>query len=229
MALRLPTWRRILLRRCSVRRHRSEIMLGVLVVVFGPNQVARLGLSLGQREISLIASLCVLRTLQVRTGDIRCPLLRAVSEWPPRPGALRTRHCFWAILHGSLLGTCRCKFAPCDRESERAEFSLPLIVSELHYSKWEAVSEKALTISGADRFTRRVDGSGLHAISMNQLCIIWGCQEELSSTAEFRQLRLPWPMRSVVTVSRWDHRPLPFFAPADTRSAQAPGIVRRSL
>jgi hypothetical protein len=36
-----------LLSRLSVRRHRSEIMLGVLVVVFGPNHIAGLGLSLG--------------------------------------------------------------------------------------------------------------------------------------------------------------------------------------
>jgi hypothetical protein len=43
--------------------------------------------------------------------------------------------------------------------------------------------EKALTISRVDRFTRRGGNCRLHAIFMNQLCIIWGYQEELSSTA----------------------------------------------
>src|ERR1700738_4475214 len=38
-------------------------------------------------------------------------------------------------------------------------------------------------ISGVDRFTRRGGTCRLHAIFMNQLCIIWGYQEELSSTA----------------------------------------------
>ena len=69
------------------------------------------------------------------------------------------------------------------RESERAEFAPPLLVSDLQYSQWETVLEKALTISGADRFTRRGGTCRLHAIFMNQLCIIWGYQEELSSTA----------------------------------------------
>jgi hypothetical protein len=34
--------------------------------------------------------------------------------------------------------------------------------------------EKALTISGVGRFTRRGGTCRLHAIFMNQLCIIWG-------------------------------------------------------
>ena len=46
-------------------------MLGVLVVVFGPDHVAGLGLSLGQREIMLIASLRVLRAPQIRADSIR--------------------------------------------------------------------------------------------------------------------------------------------------------------
>jgi hypothetical protein len=52
-----------------------------------------------------------------------------------------------------------------------------------HYSQRKTVPEKALTISGADRFTRRGGTCRLHAIFMNQLCIIWGEREELSSTA----------------------------------------------
>ena len=58
-----------------------------------------------------------------------------------------------------------------------------LLVSDLHCSRWKVVPEKALAISGADRFTRRGGTCRLHAIFLNQLCIIWGYQEELSSTA----------------------------------------------
>ena len=47
----------------------------------------------------------------------------------------------------------------------------------------EKISSKTLTISGVDRFTRRGGTCRLHAIFMNQLRIIWGYQEELSSTA----------------------------------------------
>ena len=69
------------------------------------------------------------------------------------------------------------------RESERAKVAPPLLVSDLHYSQWKTVPEKALTISGADRFTRRGDACRLQAIFMNQLYINWGNQEELSSAA----------------------------------------------
>jgi hypothetical protein len=44
---RLRTYRRGLLCRFSARGHRSEIMLGVLVVVFCPDYIAGLGLGLG--------------------------------------------------------------------------------------------------------------------------------------------------------------------------------------
>jgi hypothetical protein len=56
-------------------------------------------------------------------------------------------------------------------------------MSHLHYSQWKTVPEKALTISGADRSTRRGGACQLHAVFMNQLCINWGYQEEFSSTA----------------------------------------------
>jgi hypothetical protein len=69
------------------------------------------------------------------------------------------------------------------REPARAEFTPPLLMSDLHYSRWRTVPEKVLTISGADRFSRRGGTCRLHAIFMNQLSIIWGYQEELSSTA----------------------------------------------
>jgi hypothetical protein len=64
------------------------------------------------------------------------------------------------------------------RESARAEFTPPLLVSDLHYSQWKAVPEKALTISGADRFSSRGGTCRLHAIFMNQLSIIWGHQDD---------------------------------------------------
>jgi hypothetical protein len=47
----------------------------------------------------------------------------------------------------------------------------------------KTVPEKALTIAGADRFTRRGDTCRLHAMFMNQSFTNWGHQEELSSTA----------------------------------------------
>jgi hypothetical protein len=53
----------------------------------------------------------------------------------------------------------------------------------LHYLQRKTVPEKALTISGAGRFTRRGGTCRLDAIFMNQLSVIWGYQEELSSTA----------------------------------------------
>ena len=70
------------------------------------------------------------------------------------------------------------------RKSKQTEFTPPLLVSDLHYAcNGKSLPEKALTISGVDQFTRRGGTCRLHAIFMNQLCIIWGYQEELSSTA----------------------------------------------
>jgi hypothetical protein len=63
-----------LLRRFSIRRHSSEIMLGVLVVVLRPDDIARLGLSLGESNIPLIAPLRVLGAPLLGTGDVGCPL-----------------------------------------------------------------------------------------------------------------------------------------------------------
>ena len=45
--------------------------------------------------------------------------------------------------------------------------------------------QKALTIA-VERFICRGGARRLHAIFMNQLCIIWEEQEELSSTSGFR-------------------------------------------
>ena len=49
-----------------------------------------------------------------------------------------------------------------------------LLVYGLHYSQRKTDPENALTISGADRFIRRGGTCPLHAIFMNQPCIIWG-------------------------------------------------------
>jgi hypothetical protein len=73
-------------------------------------------------------------------------------------------------------------------KSERAEFAPLLLVSDLTYSQLKTVPDKALTIAGADRFTRRGDTCRLHTIFMNQLCLNWGYQEDLSSTAAFRPI-----------------------------------------
>ena len=68
----------------------------------------------------------------------------------------------------------------------RAEFTPPLLTSDLHYSQWRTVPEKALTISGTDRFSRRGGTCRLHAIFMNQFSVIWGYLDELSSTGACR-------------------------------------------
>ena len=76
------------------------------------------------------------------------------------------------------------RFAPCGRSGIRASgIYAPLLVSDPHSSQRKTVPEEVLTISGADRFTRRGGTCRLHAIFMNQLCNIWGEQDELSSTA----------------------------------------------
>src|SRR5947209_7169136 len=72
------------------------------------------------------------------------------------------------------------------REPERAEFTPPSLCATCAIRSEKISSRKALTISGVDRFTRRGGTCRLHAIFMNQLCIIWGYQEELSSTASWR-------------------------------------------
>ena len=60
-----------LLCRSSVRRNRSEIVFGVLVVVFCPDYVAALGFSLGERQIPLIVPLRVVRALLIGARRIR--------------------------------------------------------------------------------------------------------------------------------------------------------------
>ena len=49
-------------------------MFGVLVVVLRPDDIARLGLSLGKSNIPLIAPLRVLGAPLLGTGDVGCPL-----------------------------------------------------------------------------------------------------------------------------------------------------------
>ena len=52
----------------SVRRHRPEIMFGVLVVVFCGDCVAALGFSSGERQIPLIVSLRIGRARRCGPG-----------------------------------------------------------------------------------------------------------------------------------------------------------------
>jgi hypothetical protein len=52
-------------------------MFGVLVVILGPDGVAGLGFSTSERQVPLIASLCILRALWLGTSDVRCPPLPA--------------------------------------------------------------------------------------------------------------------------------------------------------
>jgi hypothetical protein len=59
-------------------------------------------------------------------------------------------------------------------------------------------SEEMPTISGADRFNRRGGTCRLHAIDMNQLCIIWGCWQKLSNAgailaSSLLELQMPCP------------------------------------
>jgi hypothetical protein len=63
------------LSRSSIRGHQSEIMFGVLVVVFCPDWVAALGFSLGERQIPVIVSSRVVRALWLWSGRTRCPPL----------------------------------------------------------------------------------------------------------------------------------------------------------
>ena len=73
----------------SFRRHRSEIMFGVLVVVFRGDGVAVLGFSSRECQIPLIVSLGILR---FGTGGIRNPTLCVARD---RPGS--------AVIHVALL------------------------------------------------------------------------------------------------------------------------------
>ena len=52
----------------SVRRHSSEIVFGVLVVVFRSDCVATLGFSSGERQIPLIVSLRIGRARRCGPG-----------------------------------------------------------------------------------------------------------------------------------------------------------------
>jgi hypothetical protein len=56
------------------------------------------------------------------------------------------------------------------RDGMGLKIAPPLIVFDLFFSKGKAFPEKALTMSGADRFSRRGGTCRLHAIYLNQLC-----------------------------------------------------------
>ena len=82
-------------------------MFGVLVGILGPDHIPGLSLSLGQRKITLVASLRGLRAPHFGPVNIRCPPFRAVSGRRCGFGTVRIRRCFRAILHGSLLSNGR--------------------------------------------------------------------------------------------------------------------------
>jgi hypothetical protein len=88
----------------------------------------------------------------------------------------------FCMAHSLVMAGEICSVRQHGNQSER-NLRRPCSCLTLHYSQRKIVPEKALTISGADRFTRRGGTCRLHAIFMNQLSVIWGYQEELSSTA----------------------------------------------
>jgi hypothetical protein len=91
-------WERLF--RSSIRRHQSEIMFGVLVVVLGRHPIACLEFSLGQRQVPVIVSSRIVRPLWIWAGRTRCPPLRAASRYPS--WSTRIHVCLSAILHGSF-------------------------------------------------------------------------------------------------------------------------------
>ncbi len=72
----------------SVRRHRSEIMFGVLVVIFCGDCVAVLGFSTGERQIPLIVSLRIGRARRCGPGT-RHPTLCAATDCRPWAAVIR--------------------------------------------------------------------------------------------------------------------------------------------
>jgi len=77
-----------------VRRHRSEIMFGVLVVILCGDGVAVLGFSSRECQIPLIVSLGILR---FGTGGIRNPTLCAATDC--RPWAAVIHVAFLVFFH----------------------------------------------------------------------------------------------------------------------------------
>jgi hypothetical protein len=99
-----PTSTERLLRRWSVCRHQSEIVFGVLVIIFCPDDIPGSCFFLGQREIILIASQGALKPVRGRADSTRIRSLGARGKRPNRSGSARTRA---AILHGLLLDSGR--------------------------------------------------------------------------------------------------------------------------
>jgi hypothetical protein len=66
----------------SVRRHSSEIMFGVLVVILCGDGVAVLGFSTGERQIPLIVSLRIGRARRFGAGTRHPTLCAATDRWP---------------------------------------------------------------------------------------------------------------------------------------------------
>jgi hypothetical protein len=84
----------------SIRRHHSEEVFGVLVVVLCPNDIAASGLLLSEREIPVVASPRALSVVRHGAGG--------KHFWSVRAGTRRADLSGWtpahvAIVHGSFL------------------------------------------------------------------------------------------------------------------------------
>ena len=148
-------------------------MLCVLVVVFCLNHIAGLGLELGLARDTARSFFAHSDGPSSQGGPHSKST--ALGGWkmasPIWGGAYLSLFLgHFCMAHSSVTAGEVCSM---DRMgSERAEFT-PLLVSDLHYSRWKTVSEKAPTIVGAYRFTRRGGTCRLHAIFMNQSSINW--------------------------------------------------------
>jgi hypothetical protein len=94
---------RTLSTRLSVRRHESEIVLGVLVVILCSDNIAGSCFLLGKRKISFIPCPGVLRPILHGTSGSRSPTFWTSSKGPRRSCLLP-----WAVPHSFILHNYRC-------------------------------------------------------------------------------------------------------------------------
>jgi hypothetical protein len=76
-------------------------MFSVLVIVLRSDDISGPGFFLGEREISLIASLCACGSVRFGAVGIRCPPLRAGTR---RRAWFEVACCFSSVLHDSIIG-----------------------------------------------------------------------------------------------------------------------------
>src|SRR5205823_3277691 len=92
------------LHRFGIRRPRSQIMLGVLIVVLRGNNIAVQDFGLGHGHIALVASLRILKAPWPIARAVRIPPFGTRVERARRSGLARVHVCVRAIWDGSLLG-----------------------------------------------------------------------------------------------------------------------------